>query len=177
MVICVCLALEEAARRFQELKSQRETKEALEQERNSRRPPPYKLIKVQHTNSLFITQQASFSVALNMYVFTPAQCNKPVGKVQVRVADLSEIPRCNCKPSDERPCAQESECVNRALQYECHSQVCAAAERCLNQSFNKRQYPKMEVIKTEKRGWGLKTKQDLKKVSQKYSTEVFFSTS
>ncbi|XP_026798387.1 histone-lysine N-methyltransferase NSD3 isoform X2 [Pangasianodon hypophthalmus] len=128
-------ALEEAARRFQELKSQRETKEALEQERNSRRPPPYKLIK----------------------------CNKPIGKVQVRVADLSEIPRCNCKPSDERPCAQESECVNRALQYECHPQVCAAAERCLNQSFNKRQYPKMEVIKTETRGWGLKTKQDLKK--------------
>ncbi|KAF5892023.1 histone-lysine N-methyltransferase NSD3 isoform X2, partial [Clarias magur] len=128
-------ALEEAARRFQELKSQRETKEALEQERNSRRPPPFKLIK----------------------------CNKPIGKVQVCVADLSEIPRCNCKPSDERPCAQESECVNRALQYECHPQVCAAAERCLNQSFSKRQYPKMEVIKTEKRGWGLRTKQDLKK--------------
>ncbi|GAA6088471.1 histone-lysine N-methyltransferase NSD3 isoform X1 [Tachysurus ichikawai] len=128
-------ALEEAARRFQELKSQRETKEALEQERNSRRPPPYKLIK----------------------------CNKPIGKVQVCFADLSEIPRCNCKPTDERPCSQESECVNRALQYECHPQVCVAAERCLNQSFNKRQYPKMEVIKTETCGWGLKTKQDLKK--------------
>ncbi|KAI5614321.1 histone-lysine N-methyltransferase NSD3 isoform X1, partial [Silurus asotus] len=128
-------ALEEAARRFQELKSQRETKEALEQERNSRRPSPYKLIK----------------------------CNRPIGKVQVCVADLSEIPRCNCSPSDERPCAQESECVNRALQYECHPQVCAAAERCLNQCFNKRQCPKMEVIKTETCGWGLKTKQDLKK--------------
>lgn len=43
---CECEALEEAAKRFQELKAQRETKEALEQERNSRRPPPYKLIKV-----------------------------------------------------------------------------------------------------------------------------------
>ncbi|XP_062870295.1 histone-lysine N-methyltransferase NSD3 isoform X2 [Trichomycterus rosablanca] len=128
-------ALDEAAKRFQELRSQRESKEALEQERNSRRPSPYKLIK----------------------------CNKPFGKVQVRVADPSEIPRCNCMPSDERPCGQDSECVNRALQYECHPQVCAAAERCLNQNFCKRQYPKTEVVKTETRGWGLKTKQDLKK--------------
>lgn len=40
------LALEEAARRFQELKAQRESREALEQERNSRKPPPYKFIKV-----------------------------------------------------------------------------------------------------------------------------------
>lgn len=39
-------ALEEAARRFQELKAQRESREALEQERNSRKPPPYKFIKV-----------------------------------------------------------------------------------------------------------------------------------
>lgn len=41
-----CTALEEAAKRFQELKAQRESKEALEIERNSRKPPPYKHIKV-----------------------------------------------------------------------------------------------------------------------------------
>ncbi|XP_072515394.1 histone-lysine N-methyltransferase NSD3 isoform X3 [Salminus brasiliensis] len=128
-------ALEEAARRFQELKAQRETKEALEQERNSRRPPPYKLIK----------------------------SNKPVGKVQVHMADLSEIPRCTCRPTDERPCGQDSQCLNRMLQYECHPQVCPAGDRCLNQSFSKRMYPDTEVIKTSGRGWGLKTKQDLKK--------------
>lgn len=44
-VLCFS-ALEEAARRFQELKAQRESREALEQERNSRKPPPYKFIKV-----------------------------------------------------------------------------------------------------------------------------------
>uniref|UniRef100_A0A8C1ZB63 Histone-lysine N-methyltransferase NSD3 n=1 Tax=Cyprinus carpio TaxID=7962 RepID=A0A8C1ZB63_CYPCA len=128
-------ALEEAAKRFQELKAQRETKEALEQERNSRRPPPYKLIK----------------------------SSKPVGKVQVHVADLSEIPRCNCKPTDERPCSQDSQCLNRMLQYECHPQVCPAGDRCHNQCFSKRLYPDTEVIKTTGRGWGLMTKQDLKK--------------
>ena len=44
--VCLVSALEEAARRFQELRAQRESREALEQERNSRKPPPYKLIKV-----------------------------------------------------------------------------------------------------------------------------------
>ncbi|XP_074143359.1 histone-lysine N-methyltransferase NSD3 isoform X5 [Sminthopsis crassicaudata] len=128
-------ALEEAAKRFQELKAQRESKEALELERNSRKPPPYKHIKA----------------------------NKVIGKVQIQVADLSEIPRCNCKPADENPCGLESECLNRMLQYECHPQVCPAGDRCQNQYFTKRLYPETEVIKTESRGWGLRTKRNIKK--------------
>ncbi|XP_053125515.1 histone-lysine N-methyltransferase NSD3 isoform X5 [Hemicordylus capensis] len=128
-------ALEEAAKRFQELKAQRESKEALEIERNSRKPPPYKHIK----------------------------SNKVVGKVQIQVADLSEIPRCNCKPTDENPCGLESECLNRMLQYECHPQVCPAGERCQNQCFTKRLYPEAEIIKTDRRGWGLRTKRNIKK--------------
>ncbi|XP_035999847.1 histone-lysine N-methyltransferase NSD3 isoform X1 [Fundulus heteroclitus] len=128
-------ALEEAARRFQELKAQRESREALEQERNSRKPPPYKFIKT----------------------------NKPVGKVQMHVADLSEIPRCNCKPTEEHPCSIDSQCLNRMLQYECHPQVCPAGDRCENQSFTKRLYAETEVMKTEGRGWGLRTNQALRK--------------
>uniref|UniRef100_A0A8C9WH78 Histone-lysine N-methyltransferase NSD3 n=1 Tax=Scleropages formosus TaxID=113540 RepID=A0A8C9WH78_SCLFO len=128
-------ALEEAARRFQELKAQRESREALEQERNSRRPPPYKFIK----------------------------SNKPVGKVQVHVADLSEIPRCSCKPTDESPCGRDSQCLNRMLQYECHPQVCPAGDRCHNQHFSQRLFAETEVFKTDRCGWGLRTKQDLKK--------------
>uniref|UniRef100_A0A3P9I1R9 Histone-lysine N-methyltransferase NSD3 n=1 Tax=Oryzias latipes TaxID=8090 RepID=A0A3P9I1R9_ORYLA len=128
-------ALEEAARRFQELKAQRESREALEQERNSRKPPPYKVIK----------------------------SNKPVGKVQMHVADLSEIPRCNCKPVDEHPCSIDSQCLNRMLQYECHPQVCPAGDNCENQNFTKRLYAETEVVKTEGRGWGLQTNQALRK--------------
>ncbi|KAF4802440.1 histone-lysine N-methyltransferase NSD3 isoform X2 [Turdus rufiventris] len=89
--------------------------------------------------------------------------NKVIGKVQIQVADLSEIPRCNCKPSDENPCGLESECLNRMLQYECHPQVCPAGERCQNQCFTKRLYPDAEIIKTERRGWGLRTKRSIKK--------------
>lgn len=93
------------------------------------------------------------------------QANKVIGKVQIHVADLSEIPRCNCKPADENPCGLESECLNRMLQYECHPQVCPAGERCQNQCFTKRLYPDAEVIKTERRGWGLRTKRSIKKVA------------
>uniref|UniRef100_A0A8C4NZF4 Histone-lysine N-methyltransferase NSD3 n=1 Tax=Dicentrarchus labrax TaxID=13489 RepID=A0A8C4NZF4_DICLA len=128
-------ALEEAARRFQELKAQRESREALEQERNSRKPPPYKFIK----------------------------SNKPVGKVQVHVADLSEIQRCNCRPTDEHPCSLQSQCLNRMLQYECHPQVCPAGDICENQCFSKRLYAETEVVKTDGCGWGLKTNQALRK--------------
>lgn len=92
------------------------------------------------------------------------QSNKVIGKVQIQVADLSEIPRCNCKPSDENPCGLESECLNRMLQYECHPQVCPAGERCQNQCFTKRLYPEAEIIKTDRRGWGLRTKRNIKKV-------------
>ncbi|XP_047447192.1 histone-lysine N-methyltransferase NSD3 isoform X3 [Mugil cephalus] len=127
--------LEEAARRFQELKAQRESREALEQERNSRKPPPYKFIK----------------------------SNKPIGKVQMHVADLSEIPRCNCRPTDEHPCSLDSQCLNRMLQYECHPQVCPAGDNCENQCFSKRLYAETEVVKTDGRGWGLRTNQALRK--------------
>nr|XP_048312392.1 histone-lysine N-methyltransferase NSD3 isoform X2 [Myodes glareolus] len=128
-------ALEEAAKRFLELKAQRESKEALEMEKTSRKPPPYKHIKA----------------------------NKVVGKVPIQVADLSEIPRCNCKPADENPCGLESECLNRMSQYECHPQVCPAGVRCQNQCFTKRLYPEAEVIRTERRGWGLRTMRSIKK--------------
>ncbi|XP_078421729.1 histone-lysine N-methyltransferase NSD3 isoform X2 [Cetorhinus maximus] len=128
-------ALEEAAKRFQELKLLKESKEALENERNERKPPAYRFIKT----------------------------NKPIGKVQIHVADLSEIPRCNCKPTDENPCGLDSECLNRILMYECHPIVCPAGERCQNQCFTKRLYPETELVRTEARGWGLCTKVDIKK--------------
>lgn len=123
---CVCvLALEEAARRFQELKAQRESREALEQERNSRKPPAYKFIKVlwfycQDNKWKFVL--CIFRVSLIPWFLF--QSNKPVGKVQMHIADLSEIQRCNCRPTDEHPCGLQSQCLNRMLQYECHPQVC-----------------------------------------------------
>ncbi|XP_077780791.1 histone-lysine N-methyltransferase, H3 lysine-36 specific isoform X8 [Podarcis muralis] len=128
-------ALQEAAVRFEELKTQKELRQLQEDKKNDKKPPPYKHIKV----------------------------NRPVGKVQIFTADLSEIPRCNCKPADENPCGLDSECINRMLLYECHPAVCPAGERCQNQCFTKRQYPEVEIFRTLARGWGLQAKRDIKK--------------
>lgn len=128
-------ALTEAAERFKELQVEKEMKQLQEVRKNDKKPPPYKQIK----------------------------CNKPIGKVQIITADQSEIPRCNCKASDENPCGPDSECINRMLLYECHLQVCAAGEKCQNQAFTKRQYTQVEIFRTLSRGWGLRGVRDIKK--------------
>uniref|UniRef100_A0A8C6V1G1 Histone-lysine N-methyltransferase, H3 lysine-36 specific n=1 Tax=Neogobius melanostomus TaxID=47308 RepID=A0A8C6V1G1_9GOBI len=128
-------ALEEAAVRFRELQAEKELRQLQEDRKNDRKPPPYKHIKV----------------------------NRPIGKVQIFTADLSEIPRCNCKSSDESPCGMDSECINRMLLYECHPQVCPAGEKCLNQAFTKREYSSVEIFRTLSRGWGLRCSHDIKK--------------
>ncbi|XP_068441895.1 histone-lysine N-methyltransferase, H3 lysine-36 specific [Clinocottus analis] len=128
-------ALIEAAERFKEVQAEKEMKQLQEDKKNDKKPPPYRHIKV----------------------------NRPIGKVQIFTADLSEIPRCNCKASDENPCGIDSECINRMLMYECHPQVCAAGERCQNQAFTKREYSPVEIFRTLSRGWGLVGLSDIKK--------------
>ncbi|XP_068615910.1 histone-lysine N-methyltransferase, H3 lysine-36 specific-like, partial [Brachionichthys hirsutus] len=128
-------ALTEAATRFKELQVEKEMRQLQEDRKNDKKPPPYKHVKV----------------------------NRPIGKVQIITADLSEIPRCNCKASDENPCGVDSECINRMLLYECHPQVCAAGGRCQNQAFTKRQYSPVEIYRTLSRGWGLRAVSDIKK--------------
>ncbi|KAI4880897.1 hypothetical protein NFI96_029779, partial [Prochilodus magdalenae] len=128
-------ALEEAAVRFKELQAEKELRQLQEDRRNDKKPPPYKHIKV----------------------------NRPIGRVQIITADLSEIPRCNCKATDESPCGMDSECINRMLLYECHPQVCPAGQRCQNQRFMKREYSQVEIFRTLSRGWGLRCCHDIKK--------------
>ncbi|XP_048853645.1 histone-lysine N-methyltransferase, H3 lysine-36 specific isoform X5 [Brienomyrus brachyistius] len=128
-------ALQEAARRFKEVQAEQELRQLQEDRRNDKKPPPYKHIKV----------------------------NRPIGKVLIITADLSEIPRCNCKAADENPCGMDSECINRMLLYECHPQVCPAGERCQNQCFTKRQYTPVDIFRTLARGWGLRSCYDIKK--------------
>ncbi|ROL50219.1 Histone-lysine N-methyltransferase, H3 lysine-36 and H4 lysine-20 specific, partial [Anabarilius grahami] len=128
-------ALNEAAERFRELQAEKEMRQLQEDRKNDKKPPPYKHIKV----------------------------NRPIGKVQIITADLSEIPRCNCKKTDENPCGIDSECINRMLLYECHPQVCPAGENCQNQCFTKRQYTEVEIFRTLSRGWGLRSVSDIKK--------------
>lgn len=45
-MLCVFLALQEAAARFEELKAQKELRQLQEDRKNDKKPPPYKHIKV-----------------------------------------------------------------------------------------------------------------------------------
>ncbi len=88
--------------------------------------------------------------------------NKPVGNVQVHRVALSELPSCDCDPKEQNPCGTD-DCLNRILKYECHPSVCPAGERCQNQRFVKRLYPRQEPRQTASRGWGLYALNDIKK--------------
>ncbi|XP_013395889.1 histone-lysine N-methyltransferase NSD2-like [Lingula anatina] len=129
------LAVAEATEAFKVWKSYKDTKEQQEIERNDKKPAPFKFIKT----------------------------NIPYGSVQLYKPDLSELPRCECKPSSEHPCGSDSECYNRMLQYECHPSVCPAGEKCENQRFQKRLYVESESFRTSSRGWGLRALRDVKK--------------
>ncbi|KAJ5095095.1 hypothetical protein N7532_007386 [Penicillium argentinense] len=57
-------------------------------------------------------------------------------------------------------CGEDSDCINRATKIECVGD-CACGPDCQNQRFQKKQYAKVSVIKTEKKGFGLRTETDL----------------
>lgn len=77
--------------------------------------------------------------------------NKEVRKMQ-----------CDCTFDASDPdfvgCGED--CLNRLLMIECNGR-CACGARCSNKRFQQGCKVKVEVIKTEKKGWGLRTLEDL----------------
>ncbi|KIH88318.1 histone-lysine N-methyltransferase SETD2 [Sporothrix brasiliensis 5110] len=58
-------------------------------------------------------------------------------------------------------CGEDSDCINRATKMECVEGGCNCGDHCQNQRFQQRQYASVSVIKTEKKGFGLRTDADL----------------
>lgn len=96
------------------------------------------------------------------YNFQYIKTSKPVGNVVIHKVPLSDLPRCECDSKTQNPCGTD-DCLNRMLKYECHPLVCPAGERCQNQRFVKRQYPRQEPLYTGSRGWGLRALVPIKK--------------
>ena len=92
------------------------------------------------------------------------QSNVPIGDVDIPRVVVSELPRCHCKPDADSPCGADSECINRLMMYECHPAVCPTGKHCLNQRFQRRQYPAVKPVRTDRRGWGLVACVDIGKV-------------
>lgn len=67
-------------------------------------------------------------------------------------------------PADDdqnHACGEDSDCINRATKIECVNGDCNCGEGCQNQRFQRKQYGKVSVIKTEKKGFGLRADTDL----------------
>ncbi|CDU25606.1 related to SET2-Histone methyltransferase [Sporisorium scitamineum] len=73
---------------------------------------------------------------------------------------------CDCNPNTENldmACTDYSGCINRMTQIECSTSKCRWGKQCRNQRFHRRQYVNVDIVQTEKKGFGLRAAQDIPK--------------
>ncbi|KAH7143930.1 hypothetical protein EDB81DRAFT_935382 [Dactylonectria macrodidyma] len=72
---------------------------------------------------------------------------------------------CDCRDDwrdgENFACGEDSDCINRATKMECSGDAGNCGGGCQNQRFQRKQYANVSVIKTEKKGFGLRTDSDL----------------
>ncbi|KAI8997299.1 hypothetical protein BDB01DRAFT_735111 [Pilobolus umbonatus] len=73
---------------------------------------------------------------------------------------------CECKYDSElddmsEACGDDTICINRMMFMECIMQDCPCGRLCRNRRFQLGQYARVDVIKTEKKGYGLRALDDL----------------
>lgn len=72
----------------------------------------------------------------------------------------TDLPSCNCKPSSG--CVDD--CLNRMVYTECNPDTCPCEDKCQNTKIQRHEFvSSIERFMTEKKGWGVRTKQALKK--------------
>ncbi|KAJ6630080.1 hypothetical protein B0H10DRAFT_1984899 [Mycena sp. CBHHK59/15] len=60
-------------------------------------------------------------------------------------------------------CGHGSNCINRLTQVECLPDDCRCRARCQNQRFQRKEYADIEIVQTEKKGFGLRAESTLEK--------------
>ncbi|KAH0833915.1 hypothetical protein J3R83DRAFT_11100 [Lanmaoa asiatica] len=85
-----------------------------------------------------------------------------------RSREALESMTCDCvyehgvdDPSDA--CGQGSDCINRLTQVECLPDDCRCRAYCQNQRFQRKEYANIEIVLTEKKGYGLRVVSDISK--------------
>ncbi|CAG8981770.1 hypothetical protein HYALB_00004712 [Hymenoscyphus albidus] len=72
---------------------------------------------------------------------------------------------CDCsedwQDGKNHACGEDSDCINRATKMECVDDECNCGVKCENQRFQRRRYADVSVIRTEKKGYGLRANTDL----------------
>ncbi|KAJ7701547.1 hypothetical protein B0H17DRAFT_1244351 [Mycena rosella] len=87
-----------------------------------------------------------------------------------RSREATEDMRCECtfergEPGPHVACGARSNCINRLTQIECLPGDCRCRAFCQNQRFQRKQYADIEIVLTEKKGYGLRAEGDLIKDS------------
>ncbi|KAL1701032.1 hypothetical protein EV121DRAFT_282934 [Schizophyllum commune] len=63
----------------------------------------------------------------------------------------------------DHACGARSNCINRLTQVECLEEECHCRQFCQNQRFQRKEYAPIEIVKTEKKGFGLRAEQDIQR--------------
>ncbi|KAI5119568.1 hypothetical protein M0805_005632 [Coniferiporia weirii] len=85
-----------------------------------------------------------------------------------RSREALESMTCDCQfvPGEDDPdtaCGEESDCINRLTQVECVEGDCRCRAHCRNQRMQRRQHANIEIVLTEKKGFGLRAGSDIRK--------------
>ncbi|RII24839.1 hypothetical protein CUC08_Gglean011852 [Alternaria sp. MG1] len=114
------------------------------------RPPP-----------LFLDLPDSTAAAKETFVVL-SECtyaNKTIGTTDPAL-------ECDCQEEYDattktnHACGEDSDCINRATKMECLGD-CGCGRKCQNMRFQRKQYADVTVIKTEKKGFGLRANKDM----------------
>ncbi|PHH79042.1 hypothetical protein CDD80_5756 [Ophiocordyceps camponoti-rufipedis] len=77
----------------------------------------------------------------------------------------NDVLDCDCREDwrhgSNFACGDDSDCINRATKMECGAGTGSCGDNCQNQRFQRKQWAAVSVIKTEKKGFGLRTDADL----------------
>ncbi|KAG6005469.1 histone methyltransferase set2 [Claviceps maximensis] len=72
---------------------------------------------------------------------------------------------CDCaeewREGENHACGEDSDCINRATKMECAADSSNCGGGCQNQRFQRKEWANVAVIKTEKKGYGLRADSDL----------------
>ncbi|XP_060172143.1 histone-lysine N-methyltransferase ASHH1-like isoform X1 [Lycium barbarum] len=94
--------------------------------------------------------------------FTHITQNEFLGRKHKKLKD-EDIAICECKydaADPESTCGER--CLNLLTSTECTPGYCQCGENCRNQRFQKCEYAKTKLFRTEGRGWGLLADEDIK---------------
>ncbi|KAJ3515007.1 hypothetical protein NLJ89_g2034 [Agrocybe chaxingu] len=120
-------------------------------------PPPVQLI-----GDLPVAREAALKE------FTEILDNNYQYKSLGRSREVFESMSCDCnyKHGVDKPdsaCGPSSDCINRLTQVECLPDDCRCETYCQNQRFQRKEYANIDIVLTEKKGYGLRAEEDLPK--------------